>query len=576
MHINGEVRLTTGQYSETGRKQRNEDCLSFFMPLGNLLTTKGAVSLIADGVSTAEAGGEAAELCVREFINDYFDTPDIWTVKKSAQRVLTAINRNLYGKSHEFLSAERGYICTLSIIIIKSHTAHLFHIGDSRIYRLRAGELELLTIDHITPLSESNSCLSRAMGMDTRLEIDYRKVAIEPGDVFLLSTDGVHDYLSPERKVEIINQAPDLHQACIDLTEAAHATGSPDNLSCQLVRIDSLPNESLNELTDKLTQLPFPPELSKGMKIDGYKVERELYASTRSQLYLVSDMASGQELVMKTPSQNFDDDPAYIERFIMEEWVGSRIKSPYVVEVITPNRPKNFLYYLMEKVEGTTLEDWIEESLAPSPAEAIGVIKQIALGLEAFHQKETLHQDLKPSNVMITEDLKVKIVDFGSVFVAGVNEIFVPLQRDRILGTVNYSDPVFRLGANTGIQGDIFSLAAITYEMFTKHLPYGVALEKCEKQQQLRRLSYVPADRYNEILPEWFDRALEKGLEINTEKRYNALQDFMQDLTHPNPEFLIPREEKISTKSSMIFWQILFLVWFVSTIALVVLFLNGD
>ncbi|WP_432472927.1 protein kinase domain-containing protein [Amphritea sp. HPY] len=576
MHINGEIKLSTGQYSETGRKQRNEDCLSFFMPVGNLLTTKGAVSLIADGVSTAEAGGEAAELCVREFINDYFDTPDIWTVKKSAQRVLTAINRNLYGKSHEFLSAERGYICTLSVLIIKSHTAHLFHIGDSRIYRLRNNQLELLTTDHITPLSESNSCLSRAMGMDTRLEIDYRGVSVEPGDLFLLSTDGVHDYLKPERKIEIINQAPDLHQACIDLTEAAHAAGSPDNLSCQLVRIESLPDESLNELTDKLTELPFPPELNRGMKIDGYEVLRELYASTRSQLYLVRDMSGGEELVMKTPSRNFDDDPAYIERFIMEEWVGSRIKSPYVVEVITPNRPKNFLYYLMEKVEGDTLEAWIEDNMAPTPADAIKVIRQVAHGLEAFHQKETLHQDLKPSNIMISDDMTAKIVDFGSVFVAGVNEIFVPLQRDRILGTVNYSDPVFRLGENTGIQGDIFSLASITYEIFTKHLPYGIALEKCEKPQQLKRLSYVPSDRYNEILPLWFDRALEKGLAIDTEKRYQSLQDFMQDLTHPNPDFLAPREEKITTKSTMIFWQILFLIWFVSTIALVILFVNGD
>ena len=576
MHINGEIRLTTGQYSETGRKQRNEDCLSFFMPMGNLLTTKGAVSLIADGVSTAEAGGEAAELCVREFINDYFDTPDIWTVKRSTQRVLTAINRTLYGKSHEFLSAERGYICTLSVLIIKSHTAHLFHIGDSRIYRLRDNQLELLTVDHITPLSESNSCLSRAMGMDTRLEIDYRKVDVEAGDIFLLSTDGVHDYLDPQRKVEIIQQADDLHLACIQLTEEAHAAGSPDNLSCQLVRIDELPNESLNELTDKLTQLPFPPELAPGMKIDGYLVQRELYASTRSQLYIVQDMESGRDLVMKTPSRNFDDDPAYIERFIMEEWVGSRIKSPYVVEVVNPNRPKHFLYYLMENVPGVTLEEWIEDNLAPTPKQAIGIIRQIAHGLEAFHQKETLHQDLKPSNIMISDDLTVKIVDFGSVFVAGVNEIHVPLQRDRILGTVNYSDPVFRLGTNTGIQGDIFSLAAITYEMFTKHLPYGVALEKCEKPQQLKRLAYVPADRYSDILPQWFDRALEKGLEINTEKRYLTLQDFMQDLTHPNPEFLSPREEKIATKSGLIFWQVLFLIWLVSSIALVVLFLNAE
>ena len=77
------------------------------------------------------------QYCVSEFINDYFDTPDIWTAKKSAQKVLTAINRALYSRSHEYLSTTRGYVCTLSVVVIKSRTAHLFHIGDSRIYLLR-------------------------------------------------------------------------------------------------------------------------------------------------------------------------------------------------------------------------------------------------------------------------------------------------------------------------------------------------------------------------------------------------------------------------------------------------------
>ncbi|SFG78381.1 bifunctional protein-serine/threonine kinase/phosphatase [Neptunomonas qingdaonensis] len=568
MHLNSEIRLSTAQQSITGRKARNEDCLGFFMPVGNLLTTKGACGMIADGVSTAEAGAEAAEYCVREFINDYFDTPDIWTVKKSAQKVLTAINRSLYSRSHEYLSSTRGYVCTFSVLVIKSHTAHIFHIGDSRIYRIRADHMECLTTDHITPLSQSSSCLSRAMGMDTHLDIDYRTISIEPGDIFFLSTDGVHDTLPPNEIQLVIYESSSLDAACEKLVNLAYDKGSTDNLSCQLIRVDEIIRESIDDLTDKLTELPFPPDLEAGMSIDGYQVISELYASSRSQLYIVKDPLDGKERVMKTPSQNFNDDPAYIERFIMEEWVGSRIDSPHVVKVCNANRPKTFLYYVMDKVEGVSLERWIEETPYPKPSEAIKLVKQIARGLQAFHQRETLHQDLKPSNIMISPDNHITLVDFGSVFVSGINEIFVPIERDRVLGTVNYSDPLLRLGQNTGIKGDLFSLACITYEIFTHHLPYGEGLERCETPQQLEKLKYIPSDRYNPVLPLWFDRALMKGLSIKPEERYDSIDQFLLDATQPNPDFLLPKEVEKKTQS-VIFWQMMSLVWFITSMFLV-------
>lgn len=575
MHLPADLKLTTAQISLTGLKSRNEDCLSFFMPVGNLLITKGACALIADGVSTAEAGAEAAEYAVREFINDYFDTPDIWTVKKSAQKVLTAINRTLYGRSHSY-SEHRGHICTLSVLVLKSRTAHIFHIGDSRVYLIRRGKLELLTQDHLVPLSASNSCLSRAMGMDTHLDIDYRAVPMEEGDLFLLSTDGIHDFIEGHQLVDTCLHSASLDQACQSLTEQALANGSGDNLSCQLVKVDHLGSESLDDLTQKLTRLPFPPALQPGLKLDGYRVLEQLYASNRSQLYRVEDEHNGQQLVMKTPSPNFDDDPAYIERFIMEEWVGSRIQSPHVVKVVNSNRPKSFLYYLMEQVPGVSLERWMTEHPNPRPSEAIHLVRQIAEGLKAFHQRETLHQDLKPGNIMVGPEQQVKIVDFGSVYVAGIDEIFVPLERDKILGTVHYTDPVLRLGQHSGIKSDLFSLASITYELFTGRLPYGNHLEHCDSPQQLLRLRYVPCYRFNPILPVWFDRTLEKALAPDPEQRYPSLDAFLEDLTYPNPAFVNEREEEQKSSQPVLLWQVLSAVWLISLVfVLLVFWLNS-
>ena len=118
---------------------------------GNLLTTKGVAAVIADGVSAAEAGREASETCVSNFLSDYFSTPESWTVKRSAQQVLTALNRWLCSRSQGFSENRKGFVTTMSSIVFKSHTAHLFHVGDSRIYRLRDGIERFLITDINNP-----------------------------------------------------------------------------------------------------------------------------------------------------------------------------------------------------------------------------------------------------------------------------------------------------------------------------------------------------------------------------------------------------------------------------------------
>ena len=95
--------FTIGQHSAPGVKPINEDAIGIRIPDAQLLTSKGAVAVIADGVSSAEAGREASEACVRNFLSDYYSTPDSWSVKKSAQQILTALNRWLYGQSQRCL-----------------------------------------------------------------------------------------------------------------------------------------------------------------------------------------------------------------------------------------------------------------------------------------------------------------------------------------------------------------------------------------------------------------------------------------------------------------------------------------
>jgi len=562
MHLDGRLRVTAGQASDAGAKEVNEDCMGLRVPADPLLTTKGIAAVIADGVSSAEAGREASEICVQSFLSDYFATPDSWTVKTSAQKVLTALNRWLYARSHDYQEAHRGYVTTLSILVAKSRTAHLFHVGDTRIQRWRGSVLEPLTRDHATRISESDTYLTRAMGMDVRLDVDYRTENIEAGDCFLLTTDGVHDFVDEEGLRARMKRAADssvdgegLEKIARELIDAALQAGSHDNLTCQILRIDALPPSNAQDLQRKLSELPFPPPLGPGMKVDGYIVEEEIHASSRSQLYRVREESTGRDLVMKTPSTNFEDDPAYIERFITEPWIGSRVDSPHVVKVVPVEHGQSFLYYLQEYVDGRTLAGWIRDEPERDISEVVDVLEQVVRGLRAFHRREMLHQDLKPANVLIGSDGTVRIVDFGSCFVAGIDEIAAPITRDVVLGTASYAAPELRSGRNAGVRSEIFSLGSVAYELLTGHLPYGEKIETASTPRSLERLDYVPSYHHNPMVPVWIDGALRMAVRMDPARRYGEMSEFIYDLKHPNPLFTSQAPVPLVERDPLLFWK---------------------
>ena len=557
-HLNSMLAFTVGQHSSAGVKAQNEDALGIRIPEGMLLDTKGAAAIIADGVSAAEAGKEASETCVRNFLADYFATPDTWTVKKSTTQVLIALNRWLYSRGQHLRDAQKGFVSTLSCIIFKSHSAHLFHVGDSRIYRLRAGKLEQLTRDHRTIISAEQSYLVRAMGLDVSLDVDYRLIELEEKDIFLLSTDGLHDFISDEQLCARLQSAGDDYELLSQqLVELALANKSDDNISCQILRVDSLPAQSVDDACQKLSALPFPPHLNPGMVIDGYRIEKELHASSRSQVYLVTDTNSGQALCMKTPSLNFVDDPAYIERFILESWVGSRIHNAHVVKVIAPNKTKSCLYYLMEYIDGQTLAQWIKQHPAPPVQEVIYIVEQICKGLRAFHRRETLHQDLRPANIMIDRHGEIKIIDFGSCLVKGIAEISSPIARERILGTAEYSAPETILQGKSHEKSDLFSLAIIVFEMLTGTAPFEGKLANCRTERAYLNTRYTSSYELNPLVPFWVDGAIRKGLRYDPERRHGDISEFLHELQHPNPKYKQQYRALLREKNPLRFWQCL-------------------
>ena len=197
------------------------------------------------------------------------------------------------------------------------------------------------------------------------------------------------------------------------------------------------------------------------MDFDGYTIVRNLHVNSRSHVYLALDQASGQQVVIKTPSIELRDNPAYLEQFLMEEWIARRIKHANVLKPCQQTRARNYLYVVMEYIDGQTLAQMLRDQPKQSLESMRGIIKQISSGLNAFHRQEMLHQDIRPENIMIDRSGTVKIIDFGSTTVAGVLEIASPILRHPLQGTAQYAAPEYFIGENGSPRSDLFSLGVI-------------------------------------------------------------------------------------------------------------------
>jgi serine/threonine protein phosphatase PrpC len=553
-----ELKISVGQFSDKGAKETNQDFHGVLIPDEPLLSLKGISIVLADGISTSKVSRVAAESAVKGFLTDYYCTSESWSVRTSAQRVLEATNSWLHSqtRSQYAYDKDRGYVCTLSAMVIKSTTAHLFHIGDSRIYRLSGNTLEQLTNDHRIVISSQQSYLGRALGVNPQIEIDYQMVRLEPGDIFVLVTDGIYEHLSARRIAKAINEgAADLDAAAKAIVGQAYDAGSDDNLTVQIVRIDQLGESAASEVFGQPSELPLPPLLEARMVFDGYRIVRELHGSSRSHIYLAVDVETDAVVTLKIPSIDLRDDPAYLKRFLMEEWVARRIDSPHVLKPCLPSRRRNFLYLVSEYIDGQTLTQWMIDNPAPALETVRDIVEQIAKGLRAFHRKEMLHQDLRPDNIMIDNTGTVKIIDFGSTAIKGVAEAEPSGVRDDILGTLQYTAPEYFLGEAATSRSDLFSLGVITYQMLTGKLPYGAQAAQARTRAQFGKLRYRSAALGDRAVPVWVDGTLERAVHPNPAKRYDSLSEFLFDLRQPNANYVTSSAAPLIERNPLLFWK---------------------
>lgn len=533
------LRVSLGYSSLTGPRPRNEDFCGAVTPEGPELEAKGILAVVADGVGGHANGREASEYTVRGLLSDYYATPDTWAVNKSLDTVLGALNRWLV--AHAARTRETaGMATTLSAIVLRGRRFYLAHVGDTRIYRLRGERLEQLTTDHVWEHPELKNVLSRAVGLDAHVQVDYADGDLETGDVFALTSDGVWGQLGDRKIRDILKAEADPQDAAARLAMGAEDGGSQDNCTAVVVRIDALPPDRLRDNIARLHRLPLPPRLKPGQTIDGLTVDALLHESVATLLYRVRD-ARGQLRVLKTLRPEHSDAEA-AAALAHEEWLARRVNDAWFPQVI-PHPERSHLYYLMSWHEGATLKARLEGGHRFGAGEVAELGTRILKGLASLHRLSIVHRDIKPDNLHLDAEGRLRVLDLGVAASDGSadGQKFEEINNP---GTPSYMAPELydpkTVAANE--QTDLYAVGVTLYELLTRKYPYG----EIEPFQHPKFGDPVPPTRYRPDIPAWLEAVLLKAVAREPKARFETAEEFLLALERgANRPLAVPRKSPL-------------------------------
>lgn len=508
--------------TRTGKRERNEDFVGAVTPEPAELAARGALLAVADGVSGAGAGREAAEYAVRGLLADYYATPETWEVPQALDRVLGAINRWLIAQGGVD-KARAGMATTLSALVLRGNRYIIGHVGDTRIYRLRGEDFALLTHDHVWDRPDMRHVLKRAVGLDRHLMVDYGDGDLAPKDKFLLCSDGVWEALGNRRLHELMLLHDDPQRAAEALVDGALAAGSADNATALVARITAVSAEGWRDMLGAYARLPVPLRLKPGADIDGFTVLRLLHESRATLLYQVRS-AAGQVCALKTLQPVLANDRESCEGLLAEEWLAKRLVSKHFPQVVPmPPDARHHLYYVMTFHAGATLQQHLDQGRHYAAAEAAHIGMQIARALGVLHRLSIIHRDIKPANLLQDESGELRVLDMGVALAAGVP--YPELQGNP--GTPSFMAP--ELFDNHGTvrrataQSDLYAAGVSLYHLLTRRYPYG----EVEPFQHPRFADPVPPTRYRPDIPQWLENVLLRAVARDPKQRFETAEEML-------------------------------------------------
>jgi serine/threonine protein phosphatase PrpC len=542
------VRASVGFASEAGPRERNEDFAGAVLGWELPQPRYDVVAAIADGIGGAKGGRVAAETAVRGFLDGFCDLPETMEVRRAAANVVTALNGWIYalGKRDANLA---GMGCTFTALVLRGRIAHILHVGDTRAYRFGGDRLSCLTVDHVREDgSARSSILTRALGVETEVRLDYATQPLARHDRFLLCSDGVYGVLTPDTIADILRERSASDDSARALVAAALDSGSADNCTALVIDVVELPTVESADIGAAIGQLPLIPVPIGGETVDGFLLKVLVSDGRYTRLFGAIDEIEGGEVVLKFPKPQVAVVATYRAAFVREAWVGARVHSPWVGRTIElPPGRQTCLYTVMPLYHGELLETRLTRRLGLEEGRNIAI--KLARGAAALHRAGIIHRDIKPDNVILEPEGSLKLLDLGVVRVAGLED-FPP---EDIPGTPAYMAPEMFEGEPGNEATDLYALGVTIFRAFTGEYPYGNPdATSPPRRGRPKALSALRPD-----LPAWLQAVIGRAIAIDPAERFRDMIEFAVEMEAgpARAPVAMRRPRTLYERNPVRFWQ---------------------
>jgi serine/threonine protein phosphatase PrpC len=553
------LHVGVGSHTHQGGRLANEDFSACYVGPQARHPTLAVVAALADGMGGAKGGRTAAELAVRGFIEGCVEQPVTLGVARISAHAADAVNRWIYsiGRSDPNLN---GMACTLSALVLCGRRAHLLHVGDSRIYRLRDNELSLLTTDHTLGAPGTTSVLTRALGVEDRLRADHAVETVQVHDRYLICSDGVHGRLSREQILAILGRRAAPQETALQIAEAAADSPEADNATALVLDVLALPETQFADLELANADQPLRNAPSTGDVIDDYELGEVLADGTHTRVFRATDRRAQRSVILKFPKPRPGLDAVLRSALLREMWIATHIRSPFVTGMLEPaDERRTCLYGVLPYYEGETLERRLLRRPQVPLSTGLDVSIKLTKALAALHRAGIVHRDVKPENVVLESNGGLKLIDLG---VARLRQFEEP-ESFETPGTRSYMAPELFAGAAAQESSDIFALGVTLYRMFSGGAyPYG----EIEPFAQPRFGRPTPLVKYRPDLPAWLDHCLARAFAVDSRERYVDAVEFAFELENGSMR-AVPQSvarPSLYERNPVRFWQIVSIVLFIA------------
>jgi serine/threonine protein phosphatase PrpC len=549
------LELRFGIATDTGPREANEDYAAFYVGDPGEQARLGAVAVIADGVGGAAGGRVAAELAVRSFVDGHLGQNATLGIQRNSARTIEAFNSWAHAVGSRDASLT-GMATTLTALVLRGRRVHVIHVGDTRAYRWRDGALDRMTTDHAMAGAGLRHILTRAVGADESIRIDYASDTVRLYDRYLLCSDGIHGGVSDDTLRAILAQrnAPDA--TARELVAAGLAARTGDNTTALVIDVIGLPPADPADLAFAAAGLALLPVPKAGATIDGIHLRTMLADGRYTRVFEADDTIEKRRVVLKFPKAITGAEGVLRDAFLREAWIAARIRSPWIGETIElPPERQTALYTAMPFYEGETLERRLSRPPQVSLTAGLDYAIKLAGGVAALHRAGIIHRDIKPDNVILEaiRDRQVpglRLIDLGVARLPHMEDIPAPYGP----GTPSFMAPELLAGAVGDERSDQFALGVTIYRMFTGEYPYG----EIEAFSHPRFKRPTPLTKHRPDLPAWLDEALARATAANPDDRFGDVFEFIFALEHGaiRAAPASPRRLPLYERNPLLVWQI--------------------